>query len=286
MKHYLIQFFVDTLMIKNNLTKENLNMLNLDAAMIRESLFDGIINIIRNYNSGMDSDMEGLAIGFFYEKVVRDRNHGILSSLSLLKLFEERSEEKRKISEEGILQAAAGIAGHDEDIWEALCGCQGYRRSSKNLPSEEKCVKNCSRALWPSKRNKIYRSKMIEKDNKSNLENYKCECWEKELMDKKLFAKINFNEHPILFLLIFCDNIQDEGRVTSSDEQISGDLSTLTDIEIDKNSKVNFINVKLKSHNQEKKEDEIERVAWCLEDVRFKISIGDKPIKMDGRGGG
>ena len=275
---WLMQFFEDTLRIKNKQSKENLNLLNLDAAMIREELFNKIIEIINQLSNGKNN-IENIS-RFFYEKAVRDRNHGVLSAISLLKLCDEVDKKDRKVSEKGILEAAFAIGCHDEDIWEALCGCQGYRRSSISLPpNKDKCAEECKRVLWASKQSKIFKEVLSEKSPVGEIKD-KCESWERNLMEKELIKKIKFEDDPILFLLIFCDSVQDDGRVTSSDV-VSKDRSSLNDINIETNKNKTLITVKLQADESRPKEEEIERVKWCLLDDRFRIFINDKLITFD-----
>ncbi|MBE3138700.1 MAG: hypothetical protein IMZ63_02660 [Actinobacteria bacterium] len=257
--------------------------------MIRESLYDKIVKMTSKLKSDWNENEKENLNRFFYEKAVRDRNHGILSAISLLKIFDESNENEKKIKMKGILEAAIAIGCHDEDIWESLCGCQGYRRSSGKLPSiESECLQNCHRKLllWPSKKSRIYREKIANETNSKVADIWSCENWEREIMLRRTMGKIKFEEHPILFLLIFCDSIQDEGRITSSDNTSQPDLSKLVDVFVTIEAGKSQIDVKLKSNKAEKKKEEIERVAWCLDDDRFRVSINDTLKKMDGNGGG
>lgn len=286
---WLLQFFEDTLRIKNSQTKENLNFLNIDSAMIRESLYDKIVKITGLLKSDWAENEKEDVIRFLYEKAVRDRNHGVLSAISLLKLFDESHEIKQKINLKGILEAAIAIGCHDEDVWESLCGCQGYRRSSGRVPSnEDDCNHKCNRdsLLWSTKKSRIYKEKMDKNLDKDIAIKSKCESWERKIMFRRTMDKIKFEKYPIRFLLIFCDSIQDEGRVTSFENNSQQDLSKLKDIFITKAGGEILTNVKLESRYAEKKKDEIERVAWCLNDNRFSVSINDTLKKMDGNGGG
>ncbi len=198
---WLKQFFVDTLSINNKEARDNLNILNLDSAMVRESFSDIITNMVHLLTS--DEDNIKKANRFFYEKSVRDRNHGVLSSLSLIKLSEIQKN-KLKINSNALLQSALAIACHDEDIWEALCGCKGYLRDNN------KCEKPCDRELFTGK--EIAVSKLNISKGGGNR---KCELWEQELMEKSIFKKIKFKSNPLIFLLIFCDSVQEDGRITS-----------------------------------------------------------------------
>ena len=290
---WLVQFFEDTLRIKSKQTKENLNLLNLDAAMIREALYDKLTKIVNQLNCKLEDDEREKVFLFFYEKAVRDRNHGVLSAISLLKLYDdndqenESSQESNIIGDKGILQAALAIGCHDEDIWEALCGCLGYRRSPSKLPEkEDDCITKCGRQPWQDKKSRIYKQKISDGVPPEKIEDYRCESWERALMEKRIMEEISFEEYPIVFLLILCDTVQDEGRVTSSSEDISKDRSTLDDIIIKKEGSKICISIKLLSEDKqdkEEKEDEVERVSWCLKDERFKIYVNDECKKMSGK---
>jgi len=140
--------------------------------------------------------------------------------------------------------------------------------------------------LWSSKKSRIYKEKIAEDTNKNIAAKLKCENWEREIMCRRTIDKIEFENYPILFLLIFCDSIQDEGRITSSDNISQIDLSKLIDVFITTEEDEILTNVNLESNNAEKKKEEIERVAWCLKDERFRVSINGTSKKMDGNGGG
>lgn len=199
---WLLRFFSDTLSIEDEEAKQNLNLLNLDAVMVREFLSDIIRELIAFLD--LDENTEKKARKFFYEKVVRDRNHGALSALSILKLC-EMQESGLKVSYDAMLQAAFAIACHDEDIWEALSGCKGYLKSNLG------CKGGCNRELWKNKEVEVHKQSVSHEGRKR-----KCEIWEQEFMEKAIVKKIKFDKYPILFLLIFCDSVQEEGRVTSA----------------------------------------------------------------------
>lgn len=202
--NWLLRYFSDTLSIKNEEAKEKLNILNLDAAMVRESLSEILMKIEKLLN--LNEMQERKARKFLYEKTTRDRNHGVLSALSVIELYENQ-EDNSIIKENAILQAALAILCHDEDIWEALCGCKGFLSSDKSCPGG-----NCRRGLSLNKKVAVHRSNITTDNNCQRL----CEIWEQELMQEQIFGKISFDEHPLIFLLIFCDTIQEEGRITST----------------------------------------------------------------------
>ena len=258
---WLLQFFSDTLSINNEEARENLNTLNLDAIMVRESLSDIIKKMVNALE--LNKNTENKAIMFFYEKAVRDRNHGVLSALSILKLCEIQKD-NLKIDPDAMLQVALSIACHDEDVWEAMGGCKGYRSN----PDKCEDVKKCHRDLYPSKAVAIYRRNIPENDSV-----VKCECWEKELMDKSVFKNITFKDNPILFLLIFCDTIQEEGRITSMDYSDNNSWDKLKfEIEIDNS---NFI----KWYEAEKKFEEFKKTNSIEADkIKSVFTIKDHVI--------
>jgi len=135
--------------------------------------------------------------------------------------------------------------------------------------------------LWKTKKIRIQTEKIAEASKK-----IRCENWEREIMRKRTLTKINFEDNPILFLLVFCDSIQDEGRITSSENTSQQYLSELIDVTITTEGEKILTNVILKSESTEKKLKEIERVAWCLKDDRFSVFINDTLKRMDGNGGG
>ena len=164
---------------------------------------------------------------------------------------------------------------------------QGYRRSSMSPSTDEKkCKKECSREPWSSKKSRIFNEKLSYNSHSEGLVDCKCESWEKSVMDQRLLKKIRFEEYPILFLLIFCDTVQDEGRIASSDEVVK-DLSSLEDIYVKSANGKNSVLVNLTSSAIKaiEKEQEIQRMAWCLKDERFKVRINEKLKVMNGSGG-
>jgi hypothetical protein len=59
---------------------------------------------------------------FFLNKIVEERNHGLLSSLALLKKSETEKKIDKDTTEKIIYPAAVGIAIHDEGVWQPFRG--------------------------------------------------------------------------------------------------------------------------------------------------------------------
>jgi hypothetical protein len=253
--NWLLRFFSDTLFIDNSETKEKLNILNLDAAMVRESLADMISKMVGVLD--LTPDQTSKSSKFFYEKASRDRNHGILSALSLLKLCEIQKH-NLKISSNGMLQAALSIACHDEDIWEALCGCKGY------LKHNNKCEGGCERKLYNTKKVAIHKQDVYSGNTSTDS---KCEFWERNLMGVSIFKKIRFNEYPLIFLLIFCDTIQEEGRVSTFSFIDNNSLDN-NDFEIEKaDFEIEITNFEMLFNNWAKSGEKLEEFKLYTEEV-------------------
>ena len=140
---WLIEYLKEVLKFKNDHVLEELGKLNLDVAIVRENFLltsEKLIDIIcKKYLGKLEVVRDKINL-FFYEKIVSQRNHGLISSLTLLKIYNaSKKRKKTKITKEGIEQAALSIALHDEKMWEFLCGCKGY------LLENKKCGTNCKR---------------------------------------------------------------------------------------------------------------------------------------------
>lgn len=99
--------------------ESDLSPLRLDAEFVRESFLLKTRELCKALNCEMDHD----TTMFFYEKTTHKegRNHGLLSALSLLKLF-ENNDKRSKISYSAVIQAALAIALHEENVWKPCCG--------------------------------------------------------------------------------------------------------------------------------------------------------------------
>lgn len=221
---WLQQFFSDTLSVNNEEAREGLSFLNLDAAMVRESLTNILSNLISFFK--LKTIPEKKVQRFFYEKSVRDRNHGLLSALSLLKLYDIQGSKPDK--EACVLQAAFAIACHDEDIWEALTNCRGFLK--RNTVCD---ISKCRRELCNNKAIEVHKYELSHKQK-----GRKCTMWEQDVMGEKILGQISFEDWPLLFLLILSDTVQDEGRITNASMNLEN--SNLVETKI--NLSINQIN--------------------------------------------
>ena len=243
---WLVEYLQEVLRFDNLDVKKELSKLNLDMAVVRENFLltsEKLINIICEKYIEMHETVKKKINIFLYEKIVSKRNHGLLSSLTLMKIY-NNNKKREKITKVGIEQAALAIALHDEQMWEFFCGCKGY------LLEEKKCEKNCY------KKNK-------------------CDPWDKDLKNCEILDTINFDNDPLIYLLILCDSAQDEGRVG---QESSGIRTSLNDIEISKNGKITIILTTGDTTSHRTKQTEFNRLEQFLDDGKFEIVL--KPNKQ------
>ncbi|MBU1013300.1 MAG: hypothetical protein KKG99_09850 [Bacteroidetes bacterium] len=242
---WLIEYLTEVLRFENEEVKGELSKLNLDTAIVRESFLltsEKLINIICKKYIEVNSSIKQKINLFLYETIVRKKNHGLLSSLTLMKIF-NTTKNRKLISEKGIEQAALAIALHDEKMWEFFCGCKGYLLEEKN------CEKGCS----------------IK---------HNCSPWDKDLMECGILRTISFETDPLIYLLILCDSVQDEGRVEEQSEFIK---SHIKDVEVTIDKKVVITLVSGDSNSHRIKQTEFSRVEQFLDDGGFEIVL--KPNK-------
>lgn len=142
---WLIEYLREVLRFENSEVQKELSKLNLDLAAVRENFLltsEKLINIIcKKYLKEPEVVRDEINL-FLYEKIVSERNHALISSLTLFKIYNKSKKRKGiKITKEGIEQAALSIALHDEKMWEFFCGCKGF------LLEEKKCENNCQKKI-------------------------------------------------------------------------------------------------------------------------------------------
>jgi len=138
----------------------------------------------------------------------------------------------KKIKKESLINAAKAIALHDEDIWKHFSG----RIDSQ--PDQDKALK-----------------KLISDFSK-----------------KKPLKNLKFDDDPLSFLLIFCDTIQEWGRVGYNYEETAARLD-----DVGVSDDLVWANISVtdeKAFNDKK--DEIDRVKKFLLDERFKITLSTR----------
>ncbi len=198
-------------------TSGNLSSLKLGAAFIRENFLLKTGEIC----AALNLKMGHIVMNFFYEQATAKRNHGLLSALSLLKLFENTP--SKDIDHSALVQSAMAIALHDEDIWKAFSG-KGEKKEKK---------------------------------------------WSLDFTKKRFLRNLEFQKNPLAFLLIFCDTIQEWGRVGRNYEKSE---PWLEDVMLGTNKTGVTLSVKHDSF-WNRKTDEIARVAKFLKDKRFVIEL-------------
>ena len=171
---YISYFFKETIGID-----EPLGLLELKSNYMEYKFSSNIEFIISSISTCFDKNEFKGEVGteklnkireFFYYKIVKNKNHGLLSALGLLKKLETQ-----KSLEDILLPASTAIALHDDEVWQPLHG-------------------------------------LTTEDSRDNDE------WVKNVRNIAPIKEISFEDHPLAFLLILCDNIQDWGRHCEDEE--------------------------------------------------------------------
>ena len=169
---------------------------------------------------------------FFYEKIINKKNHGMLGALSLLKLFDQKLTQTTKIKKKGIIQAARAIALHDEDIWRRFCG----------------------------------------REDGLNPQDSESDDLERKFSQMSVLKNLRFKDDPMSFLLIFCDTIQEWGRVGRDYEETGARLD-----DVGVSDSLVWVNISVSDENAfNGKKNEIDRVKGFLLDKRFKIRLSSR----------
>jgi len=214
-----IKEFITLALNTTSTEDKDISPLKLDAAFIRENFLLKTKEICKALNL----EMNNIVMNFFYEQAVKKRNHGLLSALSLLKLFENAK--SPQINHSALIQAAVAIALHDWNIWKAFSG----------------------------------------KEENADVK------WNHNFTEKKFLKILEFKNHPLVFLLIFCDTIQEWGRVGKLYKESEPRLEDITIFSNPNEIKVSF-SVK-DDFSYENKEREILHVKKFLKDPRFEIEL-------------
>lgn len=137
-----------------------------------------------------------------------------------------------EIKKESLIYAARSIALHDEDIWKYFSGRSG------SDPSQDKALE-----------------KLLS-----------------EFSQKKVLEKLEFKDDPLSFLLIFCDTIQEWGRVGCDYEETGARLD-----DVGVSDSLVWANISVRDEKAfNGKKDEIDRVKRFLLDERFKINLSSR----------
>lgn len=165
------EFFKKALHLNNN--ENNPASLQLGEFYVKEGYMFLTKELARILNLRMDQE----TLDFLFDRILIKKNHGLISSLSLMKcLTLEDNKNNNKFKPRVIESATKAIAIHDLKIWRFLSG--------KALDNED------------------------ADDGKPDDIGIK-------FKQKKVLGKLSFSEDPISFLLILADSLQEEGRESS-----------------------------------------------------------------------
>ncbi len=187
------EFFKNALYINE---KNNPVSLQLSESYIKE----GYMLLTKELARTLSLEMDQFTLDFLFDRILVKKNHGLISSLSLLKYLKMEDNKGHKFKHEVIFAAAKAIAIHDKKIWEFLSDIA--KAPDKNEPSDEigtkfkskKVLENISVSKDPIPFLLILSDSLqeegreIESDNKSMAELEKL-----FFENKKITTEISFN---------------------------------------------------------------------------------------------
>lgn len=203
---------------------EPLSSLELKRCYVENTLLSRIEHIISSLNISSYKkelkekekiDLYNKIRRFLYYEITERINHCLISSLALLKDFESKIE----IFTNFVLPASLAIAIHDDDIWHVLSG----QRNETRFPETGKYIAdllNIKERLTGEELSK-QKSEFVKTLNDKKfvsqwLVDICSDIW--DIFERPPLPHIKFEDHPLAFLLILCDNLQDWGRPFRDDE--------------------------------------------------------------------
>lgn len=202
---------------------EPLSSLELKRAYVENTLLSRIEHIIPSLNTssykGLKEkekvDLCNRIRRFLYYEITERKNHCLMSSLALLKVFESKIE----IFSNLVLPASIAIAIHDDDIWHILSG----QRNETRFPETGRYIANLLNIKEKLTGEELSKQKPefveILKSKKFAsqwLVDICSDIW--DIFERPPLPHIKFEDQPLAFLLILCDNLQDWGRPFGDEE--------------------------------------------------------------------
>ncbi len=121
---------------------------NPTSLQLQESFVeDSFVSKSKQLCMAMEHQMTDETLLFLYELVISKKNHGLLSALSLLKLFSDN--ERSALCEASVVQAALAVAFHDEELWGQVSGCMQGGESHPNTFTKRWMVRNVEFERYP-----------------------------------------------------------------------------------------------------------------------------------------
>lgn len=118
--NYMIQKFEDW---TQDFFKEALHLLdNVKIAQLsfgESYIKDGYMFKTKRLTDSLGLSVDDITLKFLYNKILVDRNHGIISGLSLLKYLDKNN---HVLSEKVLDSACKAISIHDKEIWQFMSG--------------------------------------------------------------------------------------------------------------------------------------------------------------------
>lgn len=196
---------------------EPLSSIELKRYYVENTLLSRIEHIISSLNISFFNeikekgkvDLYNKVRRFLYYEITERKNHCLVSSLALLKDFENNVE----IFSDLVLPASVAISLHDDDIWHVLSG-QWNKAGCPETGGYVADLLNIRKRLTGeelSQQKPDFVKTLEDKKFTSRwLVDICSDIW--DILEKPPLPHIRFEEQPLAFLLILCDNLQDWGR--------------------------------------------------------------------------
>lgn len=202
---------------------EPLSLIELKRCYVENTLLSRIEHIISSLNISFfyeikekgKVDLYNKVRRFLYYEITERKNHCLMSSLALLKDFENNVE----IFSDLVLPASVAISLHDDDIWHVLSG-QWNKAGCPETGGYVADLLNIRKRLTGeelSQQKPDFVKTLEDKKFTSRwLVDIFSDIW--DILEKPPLPHIRFEEQPLAFLLILCDNLQDWGRPFTGEE--------------------------------------------------------------------
>jgi len=265
---------------------EPLSSIELKKCYIENALLSRTEHIISSLNVASNNEMKerdkvdlnNKIRRFLYYEITEKKNHCLMSSLALLKEFESNA-----IIFPGIvLPASFAIAIHDDDIWTVLAG-QWDKTRFPHTGHFIAHILGIDKKLTGDDLNlpRLEFVKVLEEKKFISrwLMDICCDIW--DILENPPLPNIRFEERPLTFLLILCDNLQDWGRpFTDMELQSNFEKANIKFKGVNLETSKNQIKIQLYSNFSQQAHDYLERKLKDLK-VMAKVLKSKTPFIIE-----
>jgi len=160
---------------------------------------------------------------FFYHEITKNKNHGLMGSLGLLKKFEDKIDFVHIL-----LPAAVAIALHDDEIWQPF---HGLEANNGGKEEEEECI-TCVRKIGPLGKLDFGAYPLVFLlilcDNIQDWgRHYKDKKWEKPTQEADTRLRNLFFDSGKLIIQLFFNDTRESRKLMTYKEETLGKIEEL-----------------------------------------------------------